>query len=123
MRKKTIKFISDKLLWLLAMLIPLIYCLVVNIHYTETHTPISILEIFTNAEYGFAIANNNLILTTINDLFGSAGVLPLWTADSFVPYFITYLSIIVLVQLAYDVLMFVPKIAHKWLHTWTQDEE
>ena len=123
MRKRTIKFISDKLLWLTAMLIPLIYCLVVNLHYTETHTPISLLQIFTNAEYGFAIANDNLILTTLNGLFGASGTLPLWTVDSYVPYFVTYLAIVVIVQLAYDVLIFVPKLAHKWIHTLTQDEE
>lgn len=123
MRKRTIKFISDKLLWLTAMLIPLIYCLVVNLHYTETHTPISLLEIFTNADYGFAIANDNLILTTINGLFGATGTLPLWGVNSYVPYFITYLAVVVIVQLAYDVLIFVPKLAHKWIHTLTQDEE
>lgn len=123
MRKRTIKYISDKALWLFAMLIPLIYTLVVNFHYTETHAPISVLDVFTNVEYGFAVANDNFILVALNELFGTAGVLPLWDASSFVPYFITYLVVIVLVQLAFDVITFIPKLAHKYMHKFTQDEE
>lgn len=123
MRKRTIKYISDKLLWLIAMLMPLIYCLVVNLHFTEANDPIYLSDIFVESAYGFGMLQNNMILEVINGMFGSAGVMPLWSNDSYIPYFITYLCTIVLVQLVFDIIMFIPKLAHKYLHAWTQDEE
>lgn len=123
MRKRTIKYISDKLLWLIAMLMPLIYCLVVNLHFTEANDPIYLGDIFRETAYGFGMLPENMILDALNSLFGAGGVMPLWTNDSYIPYFITYLVVIILVQLAFDVITFIPKLAHKYMHKFTQDEE
>lgn len=116
MRKRTIKFCADKLLWLIVFLLPLLLCLTANIGGID----MTIDAVFN--QY-FNIGEDNIIFDAINQMFGADGYLPIYGTGSYLPYIITWFSCVIMIQLVYDFLMFVPKLAHKYMHTFTQDEE
>lgn len=98
------------------MLAPIIVCLCSLVG----GNAITLTQVFEN---DFSIGANNFIYDSINDIFGVNGQFPLYGADSLLPYFLTYWGTIILLQLVYDTIFFIPKIAHKWIHQITQDEE
>lgn len=116
MRKRTIKYWADKLLWLVVMLLPLLAFLIMN----YAGSDVSIVEIF---DTGFNINDDNIVYNVIDSIFGVNGHLPLYGAGSYIPLYITYLASVVIIQIAYDFIVFLPKLCHKYMHRFTQDEE
>lgn len=119
MRKKTIKYGIDKILWLFLMLLPLLLFAIQAHHFgIESMT---ILDVFQSS-LGFDLTDG-IIVDAVNAFIGPNGYVPLIDSINIIPYYIQWLCIVVIVQLVYDFLMFIPKIAHKYMHKFTQDEE
>lgn len=115
MRKRTIKNMADTFLWSVVYLLPLIAYVVL----LYGGFNIVITDIFN---LGFNINSNHIVYGVIDSLFGASGILPLYDVGSFIPLYITYLSSVVIIQVAYDFVIFIPKLAHKYMHKFTQDE-
>lgn len=124
-KKKVLLTLIDKVFWLLIMLIPVLAYLIMPIGYSigggsETVTA---LPTFAQALTQFGINDSNIIYGALNDLFGSTGILPLFASDSALLLYFTYLVIIELVHLFIDFLVFIPRIAHKFMDVMTNTED
>lgn len=120
MRKRTISNLADTIFWYLVYLLPVIGYLLYLIAEPSSGTSlVSFESFFTNI--GLGLVSDNVVVSTLKDIFGTGGVLPLFTTDTpfiifgwFVCTFITHLAV--------DFLLFIPRLAHKWMNKFTQGD-
>lgn len=107
---KAIYPLADSLFWMLIMLVPLIAFIVFK-------------QDFSANLQMFGINDSNIIYNTLDDLFGSSGIFPLFSANSPYLLYFTYLIVIELMHLFVDFLVFIPRLAHKWFDSFTRTED
>lgn len=113
MRKRTLSYIVDKLFWCLVVSLPLIiYAL------SYVHEGITLANVLSQ----FGISTNNVVYTALNGLFGTGGVLEFFNSTEVMLYF-TYFVAVEIVHLAVDFLVFIPRLAHKFLNFLTRSED
>lgn len=120
MRKRTVNHLADTIFWYLIYFLPVIFYIVYLI--AEPSSGGSIVNFINYFEQvGFGIVTDNVIITTLRDIFGSGGTFPLFNTD--LPYIIfTWFVGTYIIHLAVDFLLFIPRLAHKWLKEFTQGE-
>lgn len=139
--KTRFAFKLDKLFWFFIMILPLIawgiHCYgrsrgVSDIRYTYESDNITEIRIVSDEPYslrafmdncGFSSASDNVIYTSLEELFGNNGHLPLFaqSSDSIISY-IVYVVNIELIHIAFDVIVFIPRLCHKWVGKAVQDD-
>lgn len=115
MTKKTFHYLVEAG-WLFLALLPLFVYLVV----ARTGAGGTSLEDFMtvmSTKLNF-VTTDNVLYTSIKSVFGEGGVLPI-LQDGMVLY-LTYFCIVEIVHLMVDVLVFIPRIAHGWLESFTK---
>lgn len=110
MRKRNFGFCLDKLLWWLLFLLPLILLVV---YWAKTGT-VSLSGAMTSAGLGILEASD--IFVSLNSIFGVSGLVPLF-ASSDVLFYVCYIVCVYLLHLLVDFLLFIPRIADKWLNS------
>lgn len=108
MRKRTIKCLFDNILWYLIYLLPLIFAI---IHWNKIEA-IDLTGVFVLG--GFELFADNIVFTSLDSIFGSSGIIPLFAGNGLLMYF-SYLIICWVIHLAVDCLLFIPKLAHNWM--------
>lgn len=111
MRKKTISHIIDCTFWALVALLPLIAYIVILWHSGATGVDL----ITTMSRCGFDVVTDNVIYTGLVDLFGVSGVMPFFINNNLIAY-LSYFIFVEIVHLAVDVLLFIPRFAHKLMN-------
>lgn len=110
MRERTQKNLFDNIFWYLIYLLPLIIWVVVSFRTGNIVSLSNALETM-----GLKILDNNQIIANLTEIFGSSGIFPMFaTAD--VLLYMTYFISVYLIHLFVDFLLFIPRIAHKWLN-------
>lgn len=107
MGKKKISWLYDLLYYGLFTLIPII-AYVVHLHHFDNVTLISFFE-------DMGILNTNVIFTAFVDMFGTNGYLPLIDDSSVLFYMFTYIGIVTILHLVLDFIIFIPRLAHKYM--------
>lgn len=110
MREKTQKNLFDNLMWYLLYLLPLIIWLLISFRTGEI---IALSDAI--ASMGFNIFTDNQILITLSDIFATTGILPLFVTSDIILYMSYFISVF-LIHLFVDFILFVPRLAHKWLN-------
>lgn len=121
MRKRTVNHLADTLFWYLIYFLPVLAYLTYLIAEPSNGTTIiSFNECFENIGLGFT--TNNIIVNTLKDIFGTNGVLPIFSTNTpfeiFGWFICTYIT-----HLAVDFILFIPRICHKYMERFTQKEE
>ena len=124
-KKKILLTLIDKVFWLLIMLIPVIAYLVMPLGFSigGGSEGVTDLPTFAEALTQFGLNENNVIYGALNDLFGASGLLPMFANNSALLLYFTYLVIVELVHLFIDFIVFIPRLAHKFLNVLCQSEE
>lgn len=105
MRKKTIKCLCDSIFWSIVYLLPLI---IMALSVYRTGSIVSITSAMSTL--GVTIFENNVIYTSLIEIFGSAGIFPLFMqTDIFM--FLTYFISAYLLHIVIDILLFIPRFA------------
>lgn len=120
MRKKTVNHIADAVFWYIIYFLPvMLYLLYMFTEPSQGGSAVPFLQYFDNVGFGFV--SNNLLIDTMRSIFGINGVLPLFSTD--LPFFIMgwFMSMVVL-HLAVDFVLFIPRLAHKWLNYFTKGD-
>lgn len=115
MRERTIKNLSDNIMWYLIYLLPIIGFLILLA--TNNGVPIVFADVFNNL--GLQIVTDNIIVDTLTQIFGVGGVFPIFASPGLIYYF-TYFIATMIIHLAVDFLLFIPRLAHKWLGKVTE---
>ena len=112
MRKKTMNNFFDNLMWYMIYLLPLVLFVLVSFRIGQ----------FTSLSNCFDLiglnVSNSFIYQTFNDLFGANGVVNLFNNTDILLYFTYFVSVYVC-HLAVDFLLFIPRLSHKWLKSFT----
>lgn len=130
MRKKNILLIVEKIMWGLILLLPILYWLISPIGYSiGGGTALSglsgsniIMLGFGDVLGNFGITTSNIVYTSLSDLFGSSGVLPFFSANSSMLLYLTYFIIVEVCHLVVDCVVFIPRLAHKWMNKYTSED-
>ena len=122
MRKRTIANIVDSAFWFLVAILPLALYLITCLSYklqSSTETLTAFLPFMKN----LGLLDSGIIYNSLSDLFGSGGILPLFSAENnAILVFLSYFVSVEIVHLAVDFLLFIPRIGHKYMNTLTQNE-
>ena len=122
MRKRTIANLVDSAFWFLVSILPLALYLITCLSYklqSSTDTLTAFLPFMKN----LGLMDSGIIYKSLSDLFGSGGILPLFSAENnAILVFLSYFVSVEIVHLAVDFLLFIPRLGHKYMNTFTQNE-
>lgn len=114
MRKRNFEHAIDLLFWYFIYSAPLLLYLVSLF----SHSPISLVEWFVTL--GFDVSQS-ITYTTLVDIFGTSGILPMFSSPVPFAIFAWFINCVV-IHLAVDFLLFIPRLAHSWLAKFTCNE-
>lgn len=121
MRKRTVKCIADTIFWYILYFLPVVvYLLYLFVEPgTGSATAIISMESIFNS-VGLGIVADNVIISSLSSIFGASGTLPLFSTNT--PFIIfTWFISVYIVHLAVDFLLFIPRLAHKWMDTYSKE--
>ena len=122
MRKRTIANLVDSFFWLLVAILPIVLYLITCFSYKLTNATESVVA-FLPFMKSLGLVDSGLIYNSLFDLFGTGGILPLFSAENYaILVFLSYFVSVEIVHLAVDFLLFIPRLAHKYMNTFTQNE-
>ncbi len=122
MRKRTIANLVDSVFWFLVSILPLLLYLITCLSY-KLQSSTDSLTAFLPFMKNLGLMDSGIIYNSLSDLFGSSGILPLFSADNnAILLFLSYFVSVQIVHLAVDFLLFIPRIGHKYMNTFTQNE-
>lgn len=107
MRKRTISHFFDDFLWYSLYLLPVVLLL---LHAFRLGTFPGLYEVITDA--GLLVNFSSPIYTCLEQLFITGDVFPLFQSPDIIVYCSYFISVFLL-HLAVDVLLFIPRFAHK----------
>lgn len=117
MRKRTQNHLFDSIMWYLIYLLPLL-CLVLAFSTGVTDLTISGLM----SQLGLQVLTDNVIYSNLVGIFGADGVFPLFNNLEILSY-LTYFISIFIIHLFVDFLLFIPRLAHKWMRKISGGED
>lgn len=117
MRKKTVNRFFDTAFWYLLYFLPVIVFLLV-VFRTGQFTTLSTAM----STCGLDVLVNNPVLVSLSEIFGESGILPFFQNADLL-YFFSYFISVFICHLFVDFILFIPRIAHKWLSKFCQGDE
>lgn len=114
MRKKTIKFIIDSCFWVLISVLPLVFYGIYLIH-SDEGTILTFAEFFGSQVLGIIPLTSNIIKDGLIAIFGYSGVMPFFDDANVFFDFCAYFVIVNIVHIFIDVILWIPRFAHKLL--------
>ena len=120
MRKRNFSFAVDLIIWAIITMLPIIFYLFSFFAYDLS--TVSTLPTF--ADYltsNFNVITDSVIYSGLVDLFGTSGILPLIDSNAVFMYF-SWFIITEIIHLAVDFLVFIPRLAHKFMHKLCEDD-
>lgn len=121
MRKRTVNHIADTVFWYALYFLPVIAFFLYLIAEPSSSTVAVDFEAFFEG-IGLGIVTDNVIITTLKDIFGQSGLVPIFSTNT--PFIIfTWFIGVYIMHLCVDFVLFIPRIAHKWLKKFTNGEE
>ena len=110
MRKRTINYLFDEIMWYLIYLLPLFLYLLLIV---RTGNMVDFAETFSS--FGLDVVSDNIVFSSLSSIFGSNGVMPLFS-NTGILFYMSYFVNVFVIHLAVDFLLFIPRLAHKWLN-------
>lgn len=108
-KKISVKDLFDEIFWYSVYLLPIISYLVYA--FFNQDNAVNMLDYFNS---NFALSPN-IIQSTLQDIFGSDGIMPLFTNGGFIFAFLSYFICCMIIHLAVDVLLFIPRLCHHYM--------
>ena len=116
MRKRTINHVAETIFWNVIYFIPVIAYLIL-LWNGGISTFGSVFDTI-----GLNIATNSTAFSSLASLFGTEGNLPLFANTDLLVFFAYYINVFI-AHIFVDFILFIPKIAKKWMNKFTQGEE
>ena len=116
MRKRNISFLLDNAMWYLLYLLPVVMLVVLTIVLKQATTFADVFGLV-----GLNITTDSIVYTTLLSIFGSGGVLPFFASTDLIIY-CTYFIDVLILHLLVDFVLFIPRLAHKWMSKFGGDD-
>lgn len=120
--KNRFSYKLDKLFWFFIQIFPLlcfaVYCI------AGTRGNEVVVPTFNSflIKLGFNYQEGNVFYTVLAQLFGSMGVFPLFVDSGGIILYLTYVLTMEVLHVCFDVIIFIPRLAHKWISKGVQDD-
>lgn len=111
MRKRTVNFCFDKFFWYAVYMLPLILYVIYLLKGGYEAIP-SLSTAMSS--FGLNVLETSDLYVALNNVFGSGGVVPTFVSGDIL-LFMTYFISTFLLHLMVDFVLFIPRIAMKWL--------
>lgn len=119
MRKKTVNHLADTIFWYAIYFLPVISYLIYLCGVGGNYNYILFTD-FINFS-GFGVLSDSVIYTALYDIFGVGGLMPFF--DTPVIFIcMTWFVSTFLIHLFVDFVLFIPRLAHKWLNYFTKGD-
>lgn len=118
MRKKTVNHLADTLFWYLLYFLPVLGFLIILATKPDVVPTFSLVF----ETLGLDVVTTGTIYTSLDQIFGATGILPLFTSTSLLQFFTYYVSVMI-AHLFVDFLLFIPRLGHKWLNKFCQGDD
>lgn len=117
MRKKTISYGLDQIMWYIVYLLPILIFLMALIV-----TPIADVDNWLKNSSAFNAIEQTWLFDSLNDIFGADGMLPMFTGSTnvYMLYYACYFVYVMILHLFVDFLVFIPRLCHKWFNSLFQ---
>ena len=103
------------------MLLPFILYMPLAYSFHPDHTDFMSFYEYMNSLFG--IGAGNLFFDTLQGVFGSSGAFPLTFIDTDpVLVYLSYCATIEIFHVMFDVIVFIPRLAHKWIAKVVQQD-
>lgn len=117
MRKRTVNHLAETIFWNIVYFIPIFAFLILLF---TGGSAIQLGSVFESI--GLNISTDSVAYTSLSAILGQGGTLPLFASGDLL-VFMTYYINVFICHLFVDFILFVPKLAKKWLNKFTQGEE
>lgn len=140
MRKRTIREIWDSLFWAIIYLLPIIFAIIFYFKFTnfviDTNAPLydpvpDFVATFRAMIFNF-VDYQNPLLEMFQEVLGVMHIYEgdsanaeeyfLFGYDSAILAYLTYCVMVTIAHVVYDVMVFIPRLSHKWLGKATQQD-
>lgn len=114
----------DKIFWFVISFFPLFSWLIYLFSFSGYATPPLTFYAWLDQNFGFmGQIQNSAIYSTFYQIFSITSVSSLFpTLSTSLMAFFTYLITVEIVHVIYDVIVFIPRLAHKWISKAVQDD-
>ena len=111
MRKKTISNLAEHILWVMILLLPVLLLLIMPLGYSigggtslgHIGDADIVIPDFASVLGEFGLSTDNVIYTSLSDLFGVDGILPFFTSNSSILLYFAYFIYVEVLHLVIDV--------------------
>lgn len=111
----------DKLFWFFISFAPLIfYALYLVSHFKQSEY--FSFYVFLSNHLGLFFSSSSVFSSLFSTILGPSGVFPVFSSQSGWLVFFSYLATIEVVHVLFDVMIFIPRLAHKWISKAVQDD-
>lgn len=111
----------DKIFWFFISLAPLIlYALYLVSHFKQAEY--FSFYVFISNYLGLFLSSSSVFSSVFSKIVGPSGIFPLFSAQSGWLVFFSYLATVEIVHALFDVVVFIPRLAHKWISKAVQDD-
>lgn len=114
----------DKIFWFIISFLPVLSWLIYLYGYVHLNTDpgTSIIRFSNWLQSNFLIVNfnSNPFYSVLSQIFGSGGAFPLFDTNT-LSIFVWFLTIEI-IHVCFDVIVFIPRLAHKWISKAVQDD-
>lgn len=117
MRKKTVNRFFDTAFWYILYFLPVIAFILVAFRTGELVTLSTAMS-----TCGLDILLTNPVMTSLNQIFGADGILPFFQNADLINFFTYFISVFIC-HIFVDFLLFIPRLAHKWMNKFCQGDE
>lgn len=111
----------DKIFWFFISFAPLIfYALYLVAHFNQSEY--FSFYVFLSNYLGLFFSSNNVLSSVFSSILGPSGIFPVFSTQSGWLVFFSYLGTVEIVHVLFDVVVFIPRLAHKWISKAVQDD-
>ncbi len=122
--KNRFSYKLDKIFWFFIAFLPLISWVVYLYGYVHLNTDpsTSLIRFSSWVQTNFLLSDvsGNIVFQTLTEIFGDGGVFPLFDSNSVAIFF--WLIMVEVVHVFFDIIVFIPRLAHKWISKAVQDD-
>lgn len=111
----------DKIFWFFIAFAPLIfYALYLVAHFKQSEY--FSFYVFLSNYLGLYFSSNNVFSSVFSSILGPSGIFPVFSSQSGWLVLFSYLATVEVVHALFDVVVFIPRLAHKWISKAVQDD-
>lgn len=117
MKKKTITTLFDKVFWYIVYMLPIVVMLILTLKQGDF---VTIADTFTSLN--LTGIDGSIVYNALFGIFGTGGIMPIFASPDIL-LFMSYFVYANIVHLFVDFILFIPRLAKKWMHGIAGGEE